>query len=489
MSTSPPTTPAKRRNWLWPFEVIDQIGEGGMGVVYRARYVINGRIVALKMLPADVSDETVLARFEREVEVLKNLKHPNIVRCFGGACENDRRFYAMELVEGGTLEERLEKRGRLPWEQVVYYAIQMCAALECSHKQGVVHRDIKPSNFLVSKAGVIKLSDFGLASVEAARKITAAGKTAGTFQYMAPEQIRGQDVVPQTDLYALGCVLYELLTGQPPFVCDTPAGTLHQHCNAVAPRVCDTLPDCPIELDRIVAKLLRKEISRRYESAAELSIDLKRVAQSANGTPAPLPQKEKPSVDEAAVTAPPAPVKIADERRFYSRWMARALAIALLISLVCNVFTTGHAAKTTAWEKRWITASNNENLFVRQAAVKTLSELSVSSTDGREALAERLQDVDPDIRIQSIEGLQRAGGYSREYIPHLSKVQQFDSDVTVRSAAARAIAEIRNAPLQAPDLSFWAGMAAILIGAVIGVAYWMRLWKTLKLEAEAPHRK
>ncbi|MEZ5941676.1 MAG: protein kinase [Planctomycetaceae bacterium] len=489
MSTSPPTTPQKRRNWLWPFEVIDQIGEGGMGVVYRARYVINGRIVALKMLPSDVSDETVLARFEREVEVLKNLKHPNIVRCFGGACENERRFYAMELVEGGTLEERLEKRGRLPWEQVVYYAIQMCAALECSHKQGVVHRDIKPSNFLVSKAGVIKLSDFGLASVEAARKITAAGKTAGTFQYMAPEQIRGQDVVPQTDLYALGCVLYELLTGQPTFVSDTPAGTLHQHCNEVAPRVCDKLPDCPIELDRIVAKLLRKEIARRYQSAAELAIDLKRVAQSANGAPALQPARDKPSVDEAPTTAPPAPKKIADDRRFYASWMARALAVALLISLICNIYATGHSARITEWEKNWITASTNDNLFVRQAAVKTLADLSALSPNGREALAERLQDVDPDIRIQSIQGLQRAGGYSREYIPHLSKVQQFDSDVNVRSAAALAIAEIRDAPLQGPDLSFWAGLAAILIGAIIGVAYWLRLWKTLKLEAEAPHGK
>ncbi len=180
------TEPTSR--WIWPFELLERIGEGGMGVVYRARYVINDREVAVKMLPDDVSSPTVLARFEREMEVLKGLRHPHVVRSFGGVCEDKHRFYAMELVEGGSLESRLRERGRLPWEQVVDFGIQMCSALQYLHDNGVVHRDVKPANFLIAGNGQLKLSDFGLASVIAARRITTAGKTAGTLLYMAPNR-------------------------------------------------------------------------------------------------------------------------------------------------------------------------------------------------------------------------------------------------------------------------------------------------------------
>lgn len=257
--------------WIWPFELLDQIGEGGMGQVYRARYVPRKIEVALKMLPADVTDATALARFEREMEVLKTLRHPNIVRCFGGVCEDKQRFYAMELVPGGSLDDILKAKKRLPWELVIEYALQMCAALECSHDKGVVHRDVKPGNFLVGKDGQLKLSDFGLASVAAARRITAAGKTAGTFLYMAPEQIRGEAVTPQTDLYALGCVLFELLTGRPPFVGATAAATLHMHCKQEPPRITETALECPATLESLVMRLLAKNAADRPVSAGAVA--------------------------------------------------------------------------------------------------------------------------------------------------------------------------------------------------------------------------
>jgi serine/threonine-protein kinase len=141
----------------------------------------------------------------------------------------------MELVEGGSLEDQLQERGQLPWEQVIAYGQEMCAALAYLHQHGVVHRDIKPANFLIDGNKRLKLSDFGLASVVAARRITTAGKTAGTILYMAPEQIRGGDITPQTDLYALGCVLYELLAGTPPYVGSTPAATLTRRRRSIAP--------------------------------------------------------------------------------------------------------------------------------------------------------------------------------------------------------------------------------------------------------------
>ena len=141
------TVTQDQQRWIWPFELQDKIGEGGMGVVYRARYVVNDRQVAVKLLPSDVTDEVILARFERELEILKTMRHPNIVRCFGGICENQLRFYAMELVDAGTLEELIETQGRLPPMQVVEFGRQMCAALAYAHERGVIHRDIKPGNF------------------------------------------------------------------------------------------------------------------------------------------------------------------------------------------------------------------------------------------------------------------------------------------------------------------------------------------------------
>lgn len=488
MSASVPTR-APHSRWLWPFEVLDQIGEGGMGVVYRARYVVNGRHVALKMLPADVTDKTVLARFEREVEVLKNLKHPNIVRCFGGSCEDKRRFYAMELIEGGTLEERLQQKGRLPWEQVIYYALQICSALECSHSNGVIHRDIKPSNFLVTSTGQVKLSDFGLASVEAASKITAAGKTAGTFLYMAPEQIRGHEVTAQTDLYALGCVLFELITGQPPFISETPAGTLHQHCHATPARVSEKALDCPPDLERIVAKLLQKNPEDRYESAVKLAHDLRRVTQSvtvvsprSTAHESWIERPKPKEVKEAAVVATPRPGS-----RPAPNWLVRTLIVGMFASLTWNVVGPLMTSDSERAEQLWIEASGHENVFVRQAAVSALAEMSPHSPASREALAERLNDIDASVRLASVKGLQRGGWTSNKFVPHLNRVQQFDSDGEVRVAAILATEHIQvEDPSRPSQVSLWLFLAASLAGFVGGGMYWLRLWKTLREEALAP---
>src|SRR5213078_2437903 len=132
---------------IWPFELEEQIGSGAMGLVYRARFVKNDRRVALKLLPKEVAvNKTLAARFQREMEILKDLRHPHIVHCFGGTCEGDQWFYAMELVEGGTVEGLLQEHGCLPWERVIEYGVQLCSALAYAHSRGVIHRDIKPAN-------------------------------------------------------------------------------------------------------------------------------------------------------------------------------------------------------------------------------------------------------------------------------------------------------------------------------------------------------
>ena len=258
---------------LGPFLLGQKLGVGGMGVVYRATYTKTGQVVALKLLSKELSGKPrLVARFERELAILKKLKHPNIVPCFGGGKLGDQHFLAMELVEGGTLAAELKKRNKLSWEEVIPIGLQICSALEHAHEHGIIHRDLKPSNLLLTKDGKLKLADFGIARDNDATALTAAGKTVGTFAYMAPEQIRGDPpVTAKTDLYALGCVMYELLTGAPPFTAETAGELLYQHIEKKPVRVSTFALDCPVWLDTLLQQLLEKEPEKRPRDASAVS--------------------------------------------------------------------------------------------------------------------------------------------------------------------------------------------------------------------------
>ncbi len=248
-----------------PFLLGEELGAGGMGVVFRATYHQTGQQVALKLLPAEMMEnERAKSRFQRELRILTKLRHPNVVRCFGGGTYGTRLFYAMELVEGGTLSALLKQRGRLSWETTVDFGRQVAAALEHAHQAGVIHRDLKPANLLLTGDGKLKLSDFGLARDQGATALTVAGRALGTFAYMAPEVIRGEPPVShRSDLYSLGCVLFEMLTGQTPFRASSPAEMFYQHLDASPPRVSTLALDCPIWLEALVAQLLEKDPSKR----------------------------------------------------------------------------------------------------------------------------------------------------------------------------------------------------------------------------------
>ncbi len=466
-STVPPN-----RKWVWPFELIEQIGEGGMGVVYRARYVVNNLEVAVKMLPADVTDPIVLARFERELEVLKSLKHENIVRCFGGQCEDKVRFYAMELVTGGTLESELQRRGKLSWETVLTYGKQICEALAVAHAQGVVHRDIKPSNFLVTPEGKLKLSDFGLATMSASRKITQAGKTAGTFLYMAPEQIRGQDVSPRTDLYALGCMFYELLTGKPPFIGDTPAATLHMHLKNPAPRVATAVLDCPPQLDELVGRLMEKDPSNRPASAEEVSYILHAITPTIEVR---TPKRASDSPPRGSKLRPP-PVKVrrqetseADIPVLWPDWAPMALTTTIVVSVLANLLLLSGMLAARHWESSYIAALDNPNPAVRVYAAQEIGKSPAVTGRGLEAVAAKLKDPDANVRVAAAEGLGSAGRAAQSYLTTLHKVQKEHEDPMTRTSAAAAEKPINDAPrigrlwTLVQILAFAAGIAALLM--------------------------
>ena len=259
------------KRMIGPFEVGSRIGIGGMGIVYRATYVKNGAQVALKILSPELSEtESLQRRFEREVSILKKLQHPHIVRYYGGGKFGTQRFYAMELVTGGSVEDYLKIKKKLPWEEALDIAMQVAKALEHAHAAGVIHRDLKPANLLLTKERTVKLTDFGIARDTTATALTAAGKTVGTFAYMAPEQIRGKPPVDKkTDLYALGCVLFEMISGETPFQSENQGEMLMMHLQEQPHRITSLVPDCPIFIEELIFQLLEKDPQERpYDALA-----------------------------------------------------------------------------------------------------------------------------------------------------------------------------------------------------------------------------
>jgi eukaryotic-like serine/threonine-protein kinase len=271
---------ATPKRQIGPFELHEKLGVGGMGIVYRAKYLKNGVFVAVKVLSPDLmADEKIAARFGREMQILKKLQHPHIVKYYGGSTSGAQKYYAMELVKGGSLEQTLKKRGPLDWEQAVEYAIQIAKALEHAHAHGVVHRDLKPANLLITKNG-LKLTDFGIARDTQSTALTAAGKTLGTMAYMAPEQISGKyPVGAKTDLYALGCVIFEMLTGRTVFVSETQPEMLFKHLDEEPPPIREFNINVPLWLDQLVSELLAKEPDDRPYDALAVQVKLEEIKQ------------------------------------------------------------------------------------------------------------------------------------------------------------------------------------------------------------------
>ncbi|MFH5804045.1 protein kinase [Alienimonas sp. DA493] len=470
--------------WIWPFELLERIGQGGMGEVWKARFVKNDRIVAVKLLPSDVTDETVLARFEREVGLLRDMRHPHIVHTFGGTTDGprssgqggpgkspNRRFYAMEYLTGGTLQDVLERDGRLPPETVVRYAKQICAALAFAHDRGVIHRDLKPGNFLLAEDGTLKLADFGLAAVREGNKLTAEGRTMGTFRYMAPEQIRGRPpACPQTDLYALGVVLFELLTGAPPFTGETPAETLQMHLKRPAPRVVSREPHCPPGLDALVADLMQKRIEDRPASATEVGerlVQLDEQVALRQRTPAmtldlPPVRAGEPQVSDDDLTVAPPPRTVAAPADGIKWTAAGALAVCGLLLPAAALWQAGDAALERA-EARWIEGLRSDDPQRRVAAAVTLGQLGEDGSANYDALVEALESEDVAVRAAAATALAAFPTYRGELDSILNKVQKTDAEERVRQAAqaTRRTLEGEPEPVGGRGSTLWAWAASL----------------------------
>ena len=272
------------------YRVVEKLGQGGMGEVWKAEDLKLKRLVALKFLPESLSrDEQALARFQREAEAASNLNHPNICTIHAIDEADGRPFLVMELLEGLTLDERI--RGRpLKLEEILDFGVQIAGALEAAHAKGIVHRDIKPANLFVTARGEVKVMDFGLAkpapgyaaragaadgTVTMREAISGPGSAAGTVAYMSPEQARGEDLDARTDLYSFGVVLYEMATGTRPFQGSSSAVVFEAILNRAPVPPVRLNPTLPVELEHIINKALEKDREIRYQTASDMRADLK----------------------------------------------------------------------------------------------------------------------------------------------------------------------------------------------------------------------
>lgn len=252
---------------LGPYRIGKLLGRGGMGAVYAGQDE-DGNPAAIKVLSTGLGrDVGFRERFEAEIETLRKLKHPNIVRLFGYGEENGVLFYAMELVDGRSLEDDLRAGRKFRWEEAVRLGVKLCGALRHAHDRGVVHRDIKPANLLLTTDDDIKLSDFGIAKLFGATGMTSAGGILGTAEYMAPEQADGRPVGHRADLYSLGAVLYTLIAGRPPFVGKSIPELLHMQRYATPEPLRKFSAEVPEEIETIILQLLEKDPERRIANA------------------------------------------------------------------------------------------------------------------------------------------------------------------------------------------------------------------------------
>jgi eukaryotic-like serine/threonine-protein kinase len=329
------------------YRVEARIGQGGMAEVFRGFDPVLNRTVAIKvLLPQFARDAGFVARFRREAQAAARLNQPNIVGVYDTGADGDRQYIVMEFVEGRTLAEFLAGGRRLTPMQSVELTQKIGAALASAHAQGIVHRDIKPGNVMVTRDGTVKVMDFGIARMQTDITAPQTSSVIGTPTYLSPEQAQGQVVDARSDLYSLGCVLYELLAGRPPFTGDTPVAIAYKQVNETPVTPSTHNADIPPRLDAVVMKCLAKNPANRYQSAEELSADLERVKQGQDVEATPL-MAAGIGGDATQVIARPQPTQVMTppEEEGSSRkvWLGVLIGLLIFALLAAGGYLIGQA--------------------------------------------------------------------------------------------------------------------------------------------------
>jgi serine/threonine-protein kinase len=288
---------------IGPYEVLELLGAGGMGQVYLGRHPQTGQQVAIKVLSTGLAQQAgFVDRFQREVEALGKFSHPGIVRLYESGIDAGAPWFAMEYIEGETLLTLLRRERRLPWRKAFDYAAQICRALKAAHDHGVIHRDLKPSNLLVDRVGQLHLTDFGVAQLFDADRLTLTGGVIGTAEYMSPEQAEGKRATKQSDLYSVGILLYVMITGRPPFQGKSTVDVLQKQRFGLYDKARAIVPELPPRVDDTINRLLEKEPPKRFPDAYVLLRHIEQVLRRES----PQPREGLTLTDAGAGAPPPA---------------------------------------------------------------------------------------------------------------------------------------------------------------------------------------
>jgi serine/threonine protein kinase/beta-lactam-binding protein with PASTA domain len=416
------------------YRVLGRLGIGGMATVYLAEDSSLGRKVALKVMAERYAEDgEFVERFRREAQAAARLNHPNIIAVYDRGEADGRPYIAMEYLQGRTLKQVIQKEGQLPPERAIAIAMQVLAGLRYAHEHGVVHRDVKPHNVLVGDDGRIKVTDFGIAHA-GDPQMTEVGSIVGTAQYLSPEQARGRAVGPQTDIYSLGVVLYEMLAGRVPFEGDSSVAIAMQHVSDAPPPLQALAPDVPDSLALVVAHAMLKEPSQRYGSADEFGADLDRVRRglvpvAATAVTSVIPREATEMIPavEATRVAPavdPTPLLSSDKLppsttpRKRSRW---PWLLALLMLLAVGALTafaiggvpgdnsadgTTTTQQTTTQETTNVASQTLDDLTGQTylEAVATLESYPVDVKPRRQAVRDNTQDVNVVVAMDPAAG-------------------------------------------------------------------------------------
>ncbi|SMO73247.1 Serine/threonine protein kinase [Melghirimyces algeriensis] len=375
------------------YQIVERIGGGGMAVVYKAEDTALGRHVAIKVMNESLShDETFIRRFHREARAAGSLSHPHVVNVYDAGNEGHTYYIVMEYIEGPTLMELVQQRGRIPYTEAVTIASQICEGLAHAHENGIVHRDIKPHNIMATAEGVFKLADFGISRSTRSSTITQTGFIMGSVHYFSPEQAGGREVRYTSDLYSLGVVLYEMVTGQLPFDGEEAVAIALKHLQEQVPDPRTIVPDIPEELCRVIFQLMEKNPEHRFTSALEVSNILQSIhsdpvhftemnKQEHFKQPDPQPLQQTETADPDSVqshtgeqTAPQEPPLTGSRRDIHSnkrrskKWiinLVSALAVAMALLIAYNIYgndtsSNGDMQDVEAQEKQPADRKNDE---------------------------------------------------------------------------------------------------------------------------------
>jgi serine/threonine protein kinase len=379
------------------YEVGRLLGTGGMAEVYEGRDRLLARRVAIKVLQAQYArDQSFLLRFKREAQAAASLSHPNVVAVYDTGSEDGTNFIVMEYVDGRTLKDIIRQEGPLYPARAAEICADVCAALVAAHARGLIHRDIKPGNVMLTPDGKVKVMDFGIARATTSETITQTAAVIGTAQYISPEQAQGQPVDPRSDLYSLGCCLYEMLTGTVPFTGATAVAIAYKHVreDPTPPRMLN--PDVPPPLEAICLKAMAKLPDNRYQTAAEFRADLERFR---NGEPV----LATPLLDSAATTqAIPGRAGTADQtamlggtaadqasgygyaepeqRRMSVGWVVLSLLALVAVGLIAFLITRTVTAQNTPTQTTVATTATTQATTTTEAPTTTTPPTTAPTT-------------------------------------------------------------------------------------------------------------